>query len=85
MATTFNHRLLRQWRDESGMKPEVVAYRADVSFSHLLRLESLGGNPHAALLARIAAVYGHDVSELFTTDPDEFAALDAKLARRRAS
>jgi transcriptional regulator with XRE-family HTH domain len=81
-VATFNHRLLRKWRDESGMKPEEVAYRADVSFSHLLRLESLGGNPSADLLARVAAVYGHDVSELFTTDPD---ALDAKLARRRAS
>lgn len=82
---TFNHRLLRQWRDDSGKKPEEVAYRADVSFSHLLRLESLGGNPSADLLARIAAVYGHDVSELFTADPDEVAAFDAKLARRRAS
>jgi hypothetical protein len=35
-VATFNHRLLRQWRDESGIKPEEVAYRADVSFSHLL-------------------------------------------------
>lgn len=67
---TFNHRLLRQWRDESGKKPEEVAYRAEVSFSHLLRLESVGGRPHADLLARIAAVYGHEVSELFTPEPD---------------
>jgi transcriptional regulator with XRE-family HTH domain len=79
---TFNHRLLRQWRDDSGMKPEEVAYRANCSFSHLLRLESLGGNPSADLLTRIAAVYGRDVRELFTADPD---ALDARLARRRAS
>ena len=79
----LNHRLLRQWRDDSGKSPEEVAYRAKCSFSHLLRLESLGGNPSADLLARIAAVYGHDVNELFTTDPDE---ADATLAaRRRAS
>jgi transcriptional regulator with XRE-family HTH domain len=76
-VATFNHRLLRQWRDESGMKPEEVAYRAEVSFSHLLRLESLGGNPSADLLTRIAAVYGHDASELFTDD--------APAGARRAS
>jgi transcriptional regulator with XRE-family HTH domain len=69
-TSTFNHARLRQWRDESDKKPEEVAYRAECSFSHLLRLESLGGNPSAALLARIAAVYGRDVRELYTFDAD---------------
>ncbi|MGH3192685.1 MAG: helix-turn-helix domain-containing protein [Streptosporangiaceae bacterium] len=85
MATAFDHRLLRAWRLDSGKTLEEVAFRAAVSYPYLRRLEDQGGNPSGALLARIAAVYGHDVSELFTTDPDEFAALDTKLARRRAS
>jgi transcriptional regulator with XRE-family HTH domain len=70
MATTFKHWLLRDWRVESGKKSEEVAYRANCSVSHLLRLETIGGNPSADLLTRIAAVYGHDVSELFTLDAD---------------
>ena len=37
---------------------------------HLRRLEDPGGNPSAALLARLAAVYGRSLDELFTTDPD---------------
>ena len=65
---TFNYRLLRQWRDESGMKPEEIAYRADISFSHLLRLETNGGNPGGALIARLARVLGHDPGELYTAD-----------------
>jgi transcriptional regulator with XRE-family HTH domain len=66
---TFNHARLRAWRADSGMTLEEVAFRASVSYPHLRRLEDLGGNPSAALLARLAAVYGRDVRELFTTDP----------------
>jgi transcriptional regulator with XRE-family HTH domain len=83
-ATSIDPRVLRGWRAESGKTLEEVAFRARCSYPHLRRLEDLGGNPSTALLTRLAAVYGRDVRELFTTDPDE-AALDAKLARRRAS
>jgi transcriptional regulator with XRE-family HTH domain len=68
VATVFNHQLLRQWRDESGLRPEEVAFKAGVSFSHLLRLESVGGRPSGDLITRIARVYGHDPGELYTTD-----------------
>ena len=71
---TFNHRLLRQWRDESGMRPEEVAFRAQCSISHLLRLETIGGNPSADLLTRLTAVYGHELAELFTPDADPASA-----------
>ena len=62
---TFNHSVLRAWRLQSGKTLEEVAYRAEVSYPYLRRLEDLGGNPSAALLARIAAVYGRDIRELF--------------------
>ena len=68
MATEFNHRVLREWHAESGMTAEEVCYRAKVSYPHLRRLHRPGGNPSAELLARLAAVYGRDVRELFA-DP----------------
>jgi transcriptional regulator with XRE-family HTH domain len=64
----FNYACLRAWRLESGKTLEEVAYRAQVSYPHLRKLEDHGGNPSAAMLARLAAVLGHEVSELFTTD-----------------
>ena len=67
---TFNRHVLRDWRTDSGKTLEEVAFRAEVSYPHLRRLEDLGGNPSAALLARIAAVYDRDIRELFTPDPD---------------
>jgi len=67
---TFNRHVLRDWRTDSGKTLEEVAYRAQVSYPYLRRLEDLGGNPSAALLARIAAVYGRSIDELFTPDPD---------------
>lgn len=75
MATDFNHNALVTWHAESGMTLEEVAYRAEVSYSHLRRLLRPGGNPSAVMLARLAAVYGRDIRELFTSD----------AARRRAS
>lgn len=68
----FNHRLLRTWRDESGLRPEEVAARAQVSYSYLRAIEDGARvNPSAPLLARIAAVYGRSLDELFTdgTEP----------------
>jgi transcriptional regulator with XRE-family HTH domain len=67
---TFNRHVLRDWRTDSGKTLEEVAFRAEVSYPHLRRLEDLGGNPSAALLIRIAAVYGRDVRELFTPEHD---------------
>lgn len=67
---TFNRLVMRDWRLDSGKTLEEVAFRAEVSYPHLRRLEDLGGNPSAALLARIAAVYGRDIRELFTFDQD---------------
>ena len=66
---TFNHRVLRTWRLESGLRPEEVCYRAEISFSYLRVLEDRGGNPSAIVLARLAAIYGRDVGDLFTPDP----------------
>jgi transcriptional regulator with XRE-family HTH domain len=65
----FNHRVLRAWRLDSGIRPEEVAYRAKISFSYLRTLEDYGGNPSARVLASLAGIYGRDVGELFTPDP----------------
>ena len=70
MATDFNHNALVTWHAESDMTLEEVAYRAEVSYSHLRRMLRPGGNPSAVMLARLAAVYGRDVRELLTSDPD---------------
>jgi transcriptional regulator with XRE-family HTH domain len=66
----FHYAVLRQWRAESGMTAEEIAYRARCSLSYLRRLEAAGGNPSAGMLCRLAAVYGRDVGELFTASPD---------------
>jgi transcriptional regulator with XRE-family HTH domain len=67
---SFNRHVLRDWRLTSGKTLEEVAYRAKISYPYLRRLEDNGGNPSGDVLARIAAVYGRDVGELFTPDPD---------------
>ena len=69
-STAFNHRVLRAWRLDSGLAPEHVCVAADISYPYLRQLEDKGGNPSAAVLARLAAVYGRDLGELFTTEPD---------------
>ncbi len=62
---SINFARLRQWRDESGLRVEEVAARSGISYSYLRALEDKGGNPTAAVIAAIAAVYGKPVSELF--------------------
>jgi transcriptional regulator with XRE-family HTH domain len=73
MATSHGFDLggiLRTWRLESGIKPEQVCVDAGVSYPYLRAIEDgKRYSPSIALLARLAAVYGHDVSELFTTTP----------------
>jgi transcriptional regulator with XRE-family HTH domain len=64
--SSFDHARLRQWRDDSGLRLEEVAARSGVSFSYLRALEDRGGNPSARKLARIAAVYGRPLDELFS-------------------
>jgi len=71
---TFNHRVLRAWRLDSGIRPEEVCYRAEISYTYLRQLEDKGGNPSASVLARLAAVYGRDLGELFTTEPNRAGA-----------
>ena len=65
----FNHGVLRAWRLESGMTPEQVCVLARVSYPYLRQIEDQGRNPSAALLARLAEVYGRPLDELFTPDP----------------
>jgi transcriptional regulator with XRE-family HTH domain len=74
MPISYNRHVLRAWRTDSGKTLEEVAFRAQVSYPHLRRLEDGDANPSAALLARIAAVYGRDIRELFTDDPDRAGA-----------
>ena len=42
---------------------------ARVSYPYLRQIEDQGRNPSAALLARLAEVYGRPLDELFTPDP----------------
>lgn len=63
---TFNHRVLRTWRDDSGLRPEEVCARARVSISYLRAIEDgRRVNPSVQMLARIVAVYGRSLDELF--------------------
>ena len=59
---TFDHRVLRAWRLQSGMKPEQVCVQADMSLLDLRALEAgAHRNPSVGLLTRLAAAYGRDV------------------------
>jgi transcriptional regulator with XRE-family HTH domain len=69
-SSAFNYRVLRPWRLHDGRTTEEICVAAKISYPYLLQLEAYGGNPSAAVLARLAAVYGRDLSELFTTDPN---------------
>jgi transcriptional regulator with XRE-family HTH domain len=73
MPDAYNRHVLIAWHLESGKTLEEVAFRAEVSYTHLRRLHQ-GGNPSAALLARLAAVYGRDIRELFTADAESDSA-----------
>jgi transcriptional regulator with XRE-family HTH domain len=67
----FNHHVLRAWHLDSSKTLEEVAYRAQVSFPHLRAIyDGRATNPGAALLARVADVYGRDIRDLFTSDTD---------------
>jgi transcriptional regulator with XRE-family HTH domain len=70
MATAFNHHVLRAWRLDSDLTPEQVCVAASISYPYLRQLEDKGGNPSAVVLARLATVYGRDLGQLFTSDPD---------------
>jgi transcriptional regulator with XRE-family HTH domain len=71
---TFNYRKLREWRLASRLRPEEVCVRARLSASYLRAIEDGARvNPSAPLLARIAAVYGRSLDELFTDDDPELA------------
>jgi transcriptional regulator with XRE-family HTH domain len=73
-VATFNHRALRAWRRESGLRPEEICVRARVSYSYLRAIESGARvNPSVTVLTRLAAVLGHGVGELFTDEDPELA------------
>jgi hypothetical protein len=66
----LNHDVFRAWHLESGKRLEETAYRAEVSYPHLRAIyDGRATNPSAALIARIAAVYGRSIDELYA-DPD---------------
>ena len=69
MATSYDHRVLRVWRLESGKTPEQVCVAAPMSYPYLRALEDgRRVRPSIAVLTRLAEVYGRDVRELFTED-----------------
>ena len=56
---TFDHRVLRRWRLESGLRPEQVCVLAQLSYPYLRAIEDgARPNPSVHLLGRLAAVYG---------------------------
>lgn len=68
---TFDHRVLRAWRLESGLKPEQVCVLAQVSYPYLRALEDgAHRTPSIRVIERLAAVYHRPIGELFTSDPD---------------
>jgi transcriptional regulator with XRE-family HTH domain len=67
MLVFLNYRRLREWREQAGLRPEEAAVRAGISYMYLYKLEDgTRGNPSARVLARIAAVYGRSLDELFS-------------------
>jgi len=65
----YDYRVLAAWHRESGLRLERVCADAELSYSHLRSLlAGTANSPSAALLARLAAVYGRRVDEAFTTD-----------------
>lgn len=65
----FDHRPLRPWRLAREMRLEEAAYRSNISYMYLRALEAgTARNPSIKVLTRLAAVYGHNPGELFTTD-----------------
>ncbi len=73
MTTHYNYWLLGRWLIESGKTREQVCAEAGVSYPYLRHLERNGGNPSAAILARLAETYGHDIGELYA-DADRASA-----------
>jgi transcriptional regulator with XRE-family HTH domain len=69
--STFDHRVLRKWRLESGMRAEQVCVDARVSYPYLRAIEDgASPSPSIRLLERLAAVYGRPMGELFTDDAE---------------
>ena len=62
----IDHARLRAWREECGKTRERVAYELGISGPWLAALETgqPGRSPSLAMLARLAAYYGHDPGEL---------------------
>jgi transcriptional regulator with XRE-family HTH domain len=70
-SQSFDYRVLRAWRLESGMKLEQACVLADVSYPYLRAIEhGQRQRPSIELLTRLAAVYDRDLRELFTGHHD---------------
>lgn len=60
---------IRRLRVERGIPQERLAFDANVDRSYLGGLERAGENPTLAVLERIAAVLGVEITELFVPVP----------------
>jgi transcriptional regulator with XRE-family HTH domain len=72
-ANSFNGAVLRRWRLEAGVKPELVCVKAGLSWPYLRALEdrrTYARHPSLALLTRLAEFFGRDITELFAEDTD---------------
>jgi transcriptional regulator with XRE-family HTH domain len=66
-SVLYDHAKLRAWREESGKSPTLAAAENGISYVWLDRIEKGRpgvGTPRLALLAQLAAYYGHQLHEL---------------------
>jgi transcriptional regulator with XRE-family HTH domain len=65
-SVLYDHAKLRAWRKESKKDLTLAAAENGISYVWLARVEkgSGVGNPSLALLAQLAAYYGHQLAEL---------------------
>lgn len=66
VTVLIDYARLRAWRDETGKSRERVAAELEISGPWLAALETgqPGRSPSVAMLAKLAAYYGHDPGEL---------------------
>ena len=80
---TFNHHVLRAWRLESGMTPKRSPTAPRSATRTCAASKTGAATRRAIVLARLAAVYGRDVGELFTSDPTRRVPGDRAAPGRR--
>ena len=61
----YDHRKLRRWREEAGLTRTEASSQVGMSYPWLADLEAgRARNPSFDVLARLAALYGHQAGEL---------------------